>query len=324
MDWLDHLAVQGTLKSLLQHHSSKASILRCSVLFTVQLSHPYMTTGKTIALTRWTFVDKVTSLLFNMLSRLVVTFLPRSKRLLISWLQSPSVVTLDPPKIKSATVSSFSWQTIYLMNNLESVMHRLSLRNSWLQPIWIHTSKGVPRTCQGQPTAHPCWYWLPYPGGLFTLPFADLTPSSRSSLGSAFLMKLPINIWAFLRILTVQHLNNDIQRAFSVTSVMLNSLQSCTLPSSSVHGILQARILEWVAMPSSRASSQPRDQTCITYVSCIGRQILYPLSHLGSPWYPAFTFNHLLIFDIVFFYWYVFIICGLMRFFLCTCFMTQT
>ena len=181
MDWLDLLAAQGTLKSLLQHHSSKASILRRSAFFTVQLSYPYMTTGKTIALTRWTFVDKVTSLLFNMLSRLVVTFLPRSKRLLISWLQSPSVVTLDPPKIKSATVSSFSWQTIYLMNNLESVMHRLSLRNSWLQPIWIHTSKGVPRTCQGQPTAHPCWYWLPYPGGLFTLPFADLTPSSRSS-----------------------------------------------------------------------------------------------------------------------------------------------
>ena len=92
MDWLDPLAVQGTLKSLLQHHSSKASILRCSAIFTVQLSHPYMTTGKTIALTRWTFVGKVMSLLLNMLSRLVVTFLPRSKHLLISWLQSPSEV----------------------------------------------------------------------------------------------------------------------------------------------------------------------------------------------------------------------------------------
>ena len=88
MDWLDLLAVQGTLKSLLQHHSSKASILRCSAFFIVQLSHPYITTGKTIALTRWTFVGKVMSLLFNMLSRLVITFLPRSKRLLISWLQS--------------------------------------------------------------------------------------------------------------------------------------------------------------------------------------------------------------------------------------------
>ena len=98
MDWLDPLAVQGTLKSLLQHHSSKVSILRCSASFTVQLSHPYMTTGKTIAWTRQTFVDKVMSLLFNMLSRLVITFLPRSKCLLISWLQSPCVVILEPQK----------------------------------------------------------------------------------------------------------------------------------------------------------------------------------------------------------------------------------
>ena len=103
MDWLDLLAVQGTLKSLLQHHSSKASIFRCSAFFTVQLSHPYLTTGKTIALARWTFVDKVMSLLFNMLSRLVITFLPRSKCLLISWLQSPSAVILEPPKIESLT-----------------------------------------------------------------------------------------------------------------------------------------------------------------------------------------------------------------------------
>ena len=98
MDWLDLLAVQGTLKTLLQHHSSKAAILQHSAFFTVQLSHPYMTTGKTIALTRRTFVSKVMSLLFNMLSRLVITFLPRSKCLLISWLQSPSVVILEPPK----------------------------------------------------------------------------------------------------------------------------------------------------------------------------------------------------------------------------------
>src|SRR5574341_251449 len=108
IDWLDLLAVQRTLKSLLQHHSSKASILRCSAFFTVQLSHPYMTTGKTIALTRWTFVGKVMSLLLNMLSRLVITFLPRTKRLLMSWLQSPSVVILEPPKIKSDTVSTVS------------------------------------------------------------------------------------------------------------------------------------------------------------------------------------------------------------------------
>ena len=98
MDWLDLLVVQGTLKSLFQHHRSKASVLRCSTFLTVQLSHPYMTTGETIALTRRTFVGKVMSLLLNMLSRLVITFLPRSKHLLISWLQSPSAVILEPPK----------------------------------------------------------------------------------------------------------------------------------------------------------------------------------------------------------------------------------
>ena len=106
MDWLDLLAVQGTLKSLLLHYSSKASILRCSAFFTVQLSHPYMTTGKTIALTRWTFVDIVMALRFNTLSWLVINFLPRSKYLLISWLQSPPVVILEPRKIKSDTVSA--------------------------------------------------------------------------------------------------------------------------------------------------------------------------------------------------------------------------
>ena len=106
MNWLDLLVVEGILKSLLQDHSSKASILQCSVFFMVHLSHPYMTTGKTIALTRWTFVSKVMSLLFNMLSRLIMTFLPRSKRLLISWLQSPSAVILEPPKIKSISVWS--------------------------------------------------------------------------------------------------------------------------------------------------------------------------------------------------------------------------
>ena len=113
MDWSDLLAVQGTLKSLLQHHSSKASILRLLAFFILQLLHPYMTTGKTIALTRKTFVGKVMSLLFNMLSRLVITFLPRSKRLLISWLQSPSAVILEPQKIKSDTVSpSISYEVM--------------------------------------------------------------------------------------------------------------------------------------------------------------------------------------------------------------------
>ena len=108
MDWLDLLAIQGTLKSLLQHHSSKASILQCSAFLMVQLPHPYITTGKTIALTRRTFVSKVMSLLFNMLSRLVIAFRPRSKCLLISWLQSPSPVILEPKKIKSDTVSTVS------------------------------------------------------------------------------------------------------------------------------------------------------------------------------------------------------------------------
>ena len=108
IDWFDLLAVQGTLKSLLHHHSSKASILWCSAFFMVQLSHPYMTTGKAIALIRRTFVSKVMSLLFNMLSRLVIAFLPKSKHLLISWLQSPSAVILEPEKIKSVTVSTVS------------------------------------------------------------------------------------------------------------------------------------------------------------------------------------------------------------------------
>ena len=108
MDWLDLLAVQETLKSLLQYHSSKASILQCSAFYIVQLSHPYMTTGKTIVLTRRTFVGKVMSLLLNMLSRLVITFLPKSKLLLMSWLQSPSAVILEHPKIKSLTVSNVS------------------------------------------------------------------------------------------------------------------------------------------------------------------------------------------------------------------------
>ena len=108
MDWLDRLAVQGTLKSLLQHHSSKATILQCSAFFIVQLSHPYMTIGKTIALTRQTFVIKVISLLFNILSRLVITFLSRSKCLLISWLQSPSAVIFEPKKIKSVSISIVS------------------------------------------------------------------------------------------------------------------------------------------------------------------------------------------------------------------------
>ena len=136
MDWLDLLAVQGTLKSLLQHHSSKASIFRHSAFFIVQLSHPYMTTGKIIALTRRTFVGKVMSLLFIMLSRLVITSLPRSKHLLISWLQSPSAVILEPKKIKSDTVSTVS----------PSISHEANLRTakSCFKNSPLLTSSSIP------------------------------------------------------------------------------------------------------------------------------------------------------------------------------------
>jgi len=136
MDWMDLLAVQGTLKSLLQHHSSKASILRCSAFFTVQLSHPYMTTGKTIALTRWTFVGKVMSLLLNMLSRLVITFLPRSKHILISWLQSPSAVIWEPPKIKSDTVSTVA-PSISHEVMLGAYILIIVISSSWIDPLII-------------------------------------------------------------------------------------------------------------------------------------------------------------------------------------------
>ena len=117
------LAVQGTLKSLLQHHRSKASILWCSAFFIIQLSHPYMTTGKTIALTRWTFVGKVMSLLFNMLPRLVIAFLPKSKHVLISWLQSPSAVILEPKNVKSATVSTVSPSICHEVMGLDATIY---------------------------------------------------------------------------------------------------------------------------------------------------------------------------------------------------------
>ena len=131
MDWLDLLAVQGTLKSLLQHRSSKASILQCSAFFTVQLSHPYMTTGKTIALTRRNLAGKVMSLLLNMLSRLVITFLPRSKRLLISWLQWPSALILEPKKIKSDTVSTVS----------PSISHEVMGQDAMIFIFWMLSFK---------------------------------------------------------------------------------------------------------------------------------------------------------------------------------------
>ena len=131
MDWLDLLAVQGTLKSLLQHHNSKASILQCSAFFIVQLSHPCMTTGKTIALTRRTFVGKVMTLLFNMLSRLVIAFLPRSKHILISWLKSPSAMILEPPKIKPVTISTVS----------PSIYHEVTGPDAMILVFWMLSFK---------------------------------------------------------------------------------------------------------------------------------------------------------------------------------------
>ena len=131
MDWLELFAVQGTLKSLLQHHTSKASMLQHSTFFIVQLSHPCMTTGKTIALTRWNFVGKIMSLLFNMLSRLVITFLPKNKHFLISWLQSPSAVILEPPKIKSVTVSIVS----------PSICHEVMGPDAMIFVLWMLSFK---------------------------------------------------------------------------------------------------------------------------------------------------------------------------------------
>ena len=138
IDWLDLLAVQGTLKSLLQHHSSKVSIFRHSAFLTVQLSHPYMITGKLIALTRWTFVGKVMSLLFNILSRLVITSLPRSKHLLISWLQSPSAVILEPPKIKSDMVSIVSSSISHEVMELDTMIffECWVLSQRFQSPLW--------------------------------------------------------------------------------------------------------------------------------------------------------------------------------------------
>ena len=141
IDWLDLLAVQGTLKSLLQHRSSKASILWHSAFFIVQLSHPYMTTGKSIALTRRTFVGKVMSLLFNMLSRLVITFLPRTKHLLISWLQSPSAVILEPTKIKSVTLSPSICHEVMGMDAMILVFQMLSFKPTFPSPLSL-SSRG--------------------------------------------------------------------------------------------------------------------------------------------------------------------------------------
>ena len=201
-------------------------------------------------------------------------------------------------------------------------MHRLSLRNSWLRPMWIHASKGVPRTCLGHPAAHPCWYWLPHPGGLFTLPFAELTPSSRSSLGSAFLMKLPINIWAFLRSWP------------SNISIMISSVRSQSLRHVELFAVLCTAKLfcpwyspgkkYWSGLPCPPPGHLPNPgikPASLMSPALAGRFFTHwatweahDIQHLHLITYWSLTF---------FFYWYVIIICGLMCFFLCTCFMTQ-
>ena len=171
MDWLDLLVVQRTVKSLLQHHSSKASILRHSAFFIVQLSHPYMTTGKTIALTRQTSVGKVMSLLFDMLSRLVITFLPRSKRLLISWLQSPSAVILEPKKVKSATVSTVS----------PSICHEMMGPDAMILVFWMLSFKptfSLSRTGEGNGNPIQCsCLENPRDGGVWWAAFSGVAQS---------------------------------------------------------------------------------------------------------------------------------------------------
>ena len=169
MNWLDLLAVQGTHKSLLQHHSSKTSILWCSAFFIVQLSHPYMTTGKTIALTRRKFVDKVMSLLFNMLSRLVITFLPRSKSLLISWLQSPSAVIMEPRKIKSATVSTVS----------TSICHEMMGRDAMILVFWMLSFK--PTFHSHQEVLYFFFTFYPKGGVIHISEVIDISPGNLDS-----------------------------------------------------------------------------------------------------------------------------------------------
>ena len=244
---LDLLAVQGTLKTLLQHHSSKTSVLRHSAFFTVQLSYLYMTTGKTIILTRWTFVGKVMSLLFNMLSRWVIAFLPRSKRLLISWLQSPSAVILEPPKIKSVTVSTVSPSICCEVMGTDGFTLKISntypLKLSFLSYILII---------------------------MFILIYISVSMYINRSRG--IIKKVPVQNSA-----SVQSKISVDQMFYLITLCLCMCAQSCrTLcnpvdcspPGFSVHGIPQTKTLEWVAISSSRGSSRLRDQTPVSWAPC--------------------------------------------------------
>ena len=193
MDWLDLLAVQGTLKSLLQHHSSKASILLHSAFFMAQLSHPYMTTGKTIALTRRNFVGKAMSLFFNMLSRLVITFLPRSKRLLISWLQSPSAVILEPPKIKSATVSNVFQSICHEVMGLDAVILVLWML-SCKPAFWLSSFTFIKRLFSSSSLLQGI-----FPTQGSSLLYWQLDPLPLSHLGSRHIIDTVIEIYLHLK-----------------------------------------------------------------------------------------------------------------------------
>ena len=184
LGWTGWISLQSKrLKSLLQHHSSKASILQCSAFFTAQLSHPYMTTGKTIALTRQTFVGKVMSLLFNMLSRLVITFLPRSKSLLISWLQSPSAVILEPPKIKSDTISTVS----------PSICHEVMGPDAMILVFWMLSFKDYRESVSFLPqmfsriTSETIWAWCFLCGRLLIIDLLSLKDIDILSISSVWI-----------------------------------------------------------------------------------------------------------------------------------------
>ena len=206
MEWFDLLAVQGTVKSLLQHHSSKASILWCSAFFMVQLSHQYMTTGKTTALIIWTFVGKIISLLFNMLSRFVIVFLSSSKRLLISWLQSPSAVILEPKKIKSVTVSIVS----------PPACHEVMGPDAMFLVFWILSFKPAfslsSFTCEVTDINHTfkdCWFLFPFESAGFKKEFKWLFLYEFSFHGFSFYRK-----WISLPLLSVSPLNLSLSRIY--------------------------------------------------------------------------------------------------------------
>ena len=240
MDGLDLLAVQRTLKSLLQHHSSKASILWSSDFFIVQLSYPYITIGKPIALNRWIFVGKVMSLLFNMMSRLVITFLPRSKRLLISWQHSPSAVILEPPKIKSDTVPTVS----------PSISHEVMGPDAMILVFWMLSFKSI------------------FSLSSFTFIkrlFSSSSLSATRVVSSAYL-RLLIFLPAMEYYLGLK--NNRVESESEVAQLCptLCDAMDCSLPDSAVHGIFQARILEWVAISFSGGSSRLRDRTRVSRI----------------------------------------------------------